>query len=170
MYDKKIANAVICFLDNKNRCYSFDEEHGIIQFKDEMDIDYYIEILMDCYLTYAIFPIKVPNNVTNKMAELITRLNENLVCGNFELKMNDRKFNGRNNGIIAYKCYVSCKDDAVPTSGIIGESISIPGKMLRKYASGICGSLLLDKDPAELVDLCEQEPAKIRHILEDIVC
>lgn len=135
-YSKNIADAISSLLTEDDWNYSFDKKVGLFTFElcltvNIKKLSYYINVMEDEYIVYAISPIGVEaddRKMMGVMAEFVCRTNYGMKNGCFELDMND--------GEIRFKCYVGC-NGITPTKEMIRNSILCPCAMFEQYSTAI---------------------------------
>ena len=94
----------------------------------------------------------------NTMARFLTRANNGLRNGNFELDLND--------GDISFKSFCCCRGLVAPSDEMIAESIQCPAAMFDKYEAGILGILFQGISDKEAEERCENSKGNILSKLE----
>jgi len=98
------------------------------------------------FVFYSIFPVKVPDNKMNDLAEFITRANYGMIIGNFELDYAD--------GEVRYKTSVDVEDvDLVEP--LVRHMIYANVLTMDKYFPGLMRVLYAGISPADAVNEVE---------------
>lgn len=127
---QSVVQRIKAFLDNQGWEYQLDAKdnvfHGVkvslIKFAPA--ISSMIIVRENFYCIYAYLPLKITPKMKLEISELINRINDFMVNGNFEITMRIRR--------VRYKVYVYCNSD-FPVDNVIQNSIELPTAMIMKY-------------------------------------
>lgn len=91
---------------------------------------------------YSIFPVHVPAEKLDSVAEFITRANFGMIIGNFELNYED--------GQIRYKTSIDVKGDRI-SYPLIRQMVYANCSTMGNYLSGLMAVIYTDMPPAEAI-------------------
>ena len=148
----KVASAVQAYLKSQDWRFSFDEDRNVFDFKMAAKNCDSIRVLIiakeTSICTYAILPIKVPEEQRVAAAEFEARANFGLNIGNMELDMTD--------GEVRYKSSLCCSEDSIPSMRVIERSVDLAFMMLDRYAKGLLRLVYGGMSTEEAVELAEK--------------
>lgn len=148
----KVAVAVQAYLRSQDWRFSFDEDNSVFDFtigaRNCDNIRMLIIARETSICTYAILPLKVPEEQRAAAAEFEARANFGLNIGNMELDMTD--------GEVRYKSSLCCSEDSIPSMRVIERSVDLAFVMLDRYAKGLLRLMYGGMSPEEAVELAEQ--------------
>lgn len=98
------------------------------------------------FVFYSVFPVRVPDNKMNELAEFITRANYGMIIGNFELDYGD--------GEIRYKTSVDVEDVEL-VEPLVRHLIYANVLTMDKYFPGLMRVLYAGISPADAVSEVE---------------
>lgn len=167
-YSKHIANAIRNHLDDHNFHYSFDDERGVFNLLmgvggKAKTLIYHIIVDEHNFIANARYPLgpsSEDDTCMNTMARFLTRANNGLRNGNFELDLND--------GDISFKSFCCCRGLISPADEMVAESIQCPAAMFDKYEAGILGILFKGMSDKEAEEHCENSKGNILSRLEEL--
>lgn len=113
-------------------------------------INYYIAMLQDSYLVYAISPFGADEDdeeMMAEMAEFVCRANYGLRNSNFELDMRDSE--------IRFKSFVDCAG-ILPSMKMVTNSIYTPAIMFERYGPGIVDIIFDHVTAKDAIVKCER--------------
>lgn len=166
-YSQDIANAIHDHLKSHDFKYNFNEDRGVFNFtigvSGKVKTFVYHIIVSDHGFTssarYPLGPTSRDMDTLNTMARFLTRANNGLRIGNFEMDLDD--------GEIDYKVHCSCRGIEA-SDEMIAESIQCPTAMFEKYEDGILGILFRGMSDKEAAEHCENSKGSILSKLEEL--
>lgn len=167
-YSKHVANAIRNHLDAHDFHYNFDEDRGVFNLLmgvggKAKTLIYHIIVDEHNFVTNARYPLgpsSEDDECMNTMARFLTRANNGLRNGNFELCLND--------GDISFKSFCCCRGLIAPSDEMVAESIQCPAAMFDKYETGILGILFNNMSDKEAAERCENSKGNILSKLEEL--
>lgn len=152
-FSAAIVSAIRDCLERNELKFNFYESEGRFQFIVRLGekvgmIVCYIRVFDHSYVVYGVLPFKVLTEKLQPMAEFLTRANQGLRHGNFEMDFTD--------GEIRYKSFVDCEDMTELPFAIVEKSVYCPLAMFSKYGDGIIDVLLGNSTPEEACAKCEK--------------
>ena len=167
-YSKHIANAIRNHLDEHDFHYNFDDDRGVFNLLmgvggKAKTLIYHIIVDEHNFVTNARYPLGPSSEddaCMNTMVRFLTRANNGLRNGNFELDLND--------GDISFKSFCCCRGLIAPSDEMVAESIQCPAAMFDKYEAGILGILFNGMSDKEAEEHCENSKGNILSRLEEL--
>lgn len=167
-YSRHIANAIRSHLDAHDFHYNFDDELGVFNLLmgvggKAKTLIYHIIIDEHNFVTNARYPLGPSSEddpCMNTMARFLTRANNGLRNGNFELDLDE--------GNINFKSFCCCRGLIAPSDEMVAESIQCPAAMFDKYEAGILGILFKGMSDKEAEEHCENSKGNILSRLEEL--
>jgi len=138
-------------IDDKNRVvHNFN--FGLVNGK----VDTFIEINHDYkyIIIYTVCPITVPKHQRISLSEFITRINERLYIGNFELNME--------NGSIRYKASYMFNEVNLESEDVFLQNLLASFRMMDRYLPGFMSLIYTEVSPVDAKN-------KIENILNPIL-
>ena len=142
-YSPELSNSVKDWLDNREWRYTFDANRGVYQFSSKLD-----STVQRCTVSVYVrnegisFISRIPINVMEAkkpaVAEFITRINYELVDGNFEMDYAD--------GEIRFRMYIHC-GDTIPSADNLEDHIMIPFAVWENYGDAFLSVLFANVEP-----------------------
>ena len=132
-YSRKIYKVITDFLDADDWNYTFDADKELIRTGVKLNnklqnTRLLIDLRDDKYLVFATMNLRVEESARQEMANLLTRINYQLIFGCFEMDFSD--------GEVRFRMAVDC-DDCLPSQAVVKDSIIIPEMMMEKYGDAI---------------------------------
>lgn len=167
-YSKHIAKAIRNHLDEHDFHYNFDEGRGVFNLLmgvggKAKTLIYHIIVDEHNFVTNARYPLGPSSEddaCMNTMARFLSRANNGLRNGNFELDLDD--------GDISFKSFCCCRGLVAPSDEMVAESIQCPAAMFDKYEAGILGILFNGMSDKKAEEHCENNKGNILSKLEEL--
>ncbi|MDE6833078.1 MAG: YbjN domain-containing protein [Ruminococcus sp.] len=153
-YSIEIAEAIKNILTQDEMNFDFNSAKGMFKFNANISgkitrLSYVIAVRKRDFIVYAMCPVKADSEDSKLMAEMsefLTRVNYNLINGNFEMSYK--------NGNIDFKMFHYC-GNTIPDDSILKICILISMKAFQKYSKGILGIASGTMTGEQAYDLCK---------------
>ena len=142
-----IATAVKAYYDSQGWKYDYNEDENVFYMRMSLKVVDGCRVITDVqndktFITYSIFPIKIPVEKRLAMAEYLTRVNYGLIHGNFEMDFED--------GEVRYKVTTCCGPIEMDLNSM--ETVIDCGfYMLDRYGEGILSILYGNVTPEQAI-------------------
>ena len=142
-----IATAVKAYYDSQGWKYDYNEDENVFYMRMSLKVVDGCRVITDVqndktFITYSIFPIKIPVDKRLAMAEYLTRVNYGLIHGNFEMDFED--------GEVRYKVTTCCGPIEMDLNSM--ETVIDCGfYMLDRYGEGILSILYGNVTPEQAI-------------------